>query len=258
MSETCRVLVADDHRLFRDGVRALLSVSGDLEVVGEAADGPTAVALCAELRPDVVLMDLQMPGGGLNATAAIAQAQPEVAVLVLTMFDDDDSVFAALRAGARGYVLKDSEAEDLTRAVRSAAAGEAIFGKAVAARMLAYFSGLSGAVGGVSTNPIGQRSQLISPLFEELTASEHNVLRLMAQGSDNQAIARELFISHKTVRNYVSSIFRKLQVANRAEAIVAAREAGLHQAVGGDASGTGPGGSPDAGGFPAPGSATEC
>lgn len=218
---TVRVLVADDHGLFRDGVRALLSVSGDLEVVGEAADAPSAVARCAELAPDVVLMDLQMPGGGgLAATAAIAQAQPEVAVLVLTMFDDDDSVFAAVRAGARGYVLKDSEAEDLTRAVRAAAAGEAIFGRAVAARMLSWFGSPppSAAAGAGGPTP-----------FEDLTASERNVLRLLAQGSDNQAIGRELFISHKTVRNYVSSIFRKLQVANRAEAIVAAREAGLHQ-----------------------------
>lgn len=218
---TVRVLVADDHGLFRDGVKALLSVSGDLEVVGEAADAPTAVARCAELAPDVVLMDLQMPGGGgLAATAAIAQAQPDVAVLVLTMFDDDDSVFAAVRAGARGYVLKDSEAEDLTRAVRAAAAGEAIFGRDVAARMLAWFGGAS--------PPSTPRSGT-SPLVEELTSSERNVLRLLAQGADNRAIARELFISHKTVRNYVSSIFRKLQVANRAEAIVAAREAGLHQ-----------------------------
>lgn len=240
---TIRVLVADDHRLFRDGVRALLSVSGDLEVVGEAADGPTAVALCAELAPDVVLMDLHMPGGGLPATAAIARAQPDVAVLVLTMFDDDDSVFAAVRAGARGYVLKDSEAEDLTRAVRSAAAGEAIFGKAVAARMLAWFSGTVGSSGAPSGSaslggggPAGEGAGPPRPELEELTASEHNVLRLMAQGADNQAIARQLYISHKTVRNYVSSIFRKLQVANRAEAIVAAREAGLHQA-GGDTPG---------------------
>lgn len=221
---TVRVLVADDHGLFRDGVRALLSVSGDLEVVGEAADAPSAVARCAELVPDVVLMDLQMPGGGgLAATAAIAQAQPGVAVLVLTMFDDDDSVFAAVRAGARGYVLKDSEAEDLTRAVRAAAAGEAIFGRDVAARMLAWFGAPpppSAAAGAGGAPPVP---------FEDLTSSERNVLRLLAQGADNRAIAQELFISHKTVRNYVSSIFRKLQVANRAEAIVAAREAGLHQ-----------------------------
>lgn len=214
---TVRVLVADDHRLFRDGVRALLSVTEDLDVVGEAPDAATAVARCAELDPDVVLMDLQMPGGGLRATSAIAQAQPSVAVLVLTMFDDDDSVFAAIRAGARGYVLKDSEAEELTRAVRAAAAGEAIFGRAIAARLLTYFAGQA-------ARPVPGAAP-----FDDLTASERNVLRLVAQGSNNQEIARELYISHKTVRNYVSSIFRKLQVANRAEAIVAAREAGLHE-----------------------------
>jgi DNA-binding NarL/FixJ family response regulator len=216
---TVRVLIADDHRLFRDGVKALLSVSPDLEVVGEASDATTAVALCAELQPDVVLMDLQMPGGGLTATREIAQNGPEAAVLVLTMFDDDDSVFTAVRAGARGYVLKDSEAEDLTRAIRAAAAGEAIFGSAIAARLLSYF-------GGVPSRP-PEPDPL--PTFEELTTSERNVLELMATGADNQTIAAELFISHKTVRNYVSSIFRKLQVANRAEAIVAAREAGLHR-----------------------------
>ena len=220
---TVRVLIADDHRLFRDGVTALLSVSADLEVVGEASDATTAVALCADLRPDVVLMDLQMPGGGLAATRTIAETQPDVAVLVLTMFDDDDSVFTAVRAGARGYVLKDSEAEDLTRAVRAAAAGEAIFGSAIAARLLSFFgdvpSELSEPVSGIEAQPT----------FEELTTSERKVLELMATGAGNQAIAAELFISHKTVRNYVSSIFRKLQVANRAEAIVAAREAGLHR-----------------------------
>jgi DNA-binding NarL/FixJ family response regulator len=218
-----RVMIADDHRLFRDGVKALLSVSADLEVVGEASDGTTAVALCAELQPDVVLMDLQMPGGGLAATRAIAETQPDVAVIVLTMFDDDDSVFTAVRAGARGYVLKDSEAEDLTRAVRAAAAGEAIFGSAVAQRLLSFF-------GGRPADPGDPRPGLDpAPVFEDLTASERKVLELMATGAGNQAIAAELFISHKTVRNYVSSIFRKLQVANRAEAIVAAREAGLHR-----------------------------
>lgn len=214
MAEPVRVLVADDHRLFRDGVRALLAVTPDIEVVGEAADADAAAALALELRPDVVLMDLQMPGGGLAATTRVVDAAPEVAVLVLTMFDEDDSVFAAVRAGARGYVLKDSEAEDLVRAVRSAARGEAIFGRSVAARMLGWFA--------------APRTGADEP-FADLTAGERNVLRLMAQGLSNPAIAAELSISQKTVRNYVSGVFRKLQVADRAQAIVRAREAGLHR-----------------------------
>jgi DNA-binding NarL/FixJ family response regulator len=214
VADPVRVLVADDHRLFRDGVRALLAVTADIEVVGEAADAGQAVELALRLRPDVVLMDLQMPGGGgFAATTALVDAAPEVMVLVLTMSEDDDSVFAAVRAGARGYVLKDSEAEDLVRAVRSAARGDAVFGRSVAARMLGWFAAPPRA----------------AEPFEDLTTGERNVLRLMAQGLSNPAIAAELSISAKTVRNYVSGIFRKLQVADRAQAIVRAREAGLHR-----------------------------
>ena len=211
-----RVLVADDHRLFRDGVRALLSVSADLEVVGEAADAPSTVELAARLQPDVILMDLQMPGGGgLAATADVAVAAPQAAVLVLTMFQDDESVFAAVRAGARGYLLKDADPADLVRAVRSAARGEAIFGREVAGRLLDWFA--------------GRRPDLQDVPFEDLTVSERNVLRLMSRGESNAQIALTLNISHKTVRNYVSGVFRKLQVVDRSQAIVRAREAGLHR-----------------------------
>jgi DNA-binding NarL/FixJ family response regulator len=220
-----RILIADDHRLFRDGVRALLSVTGDCEVVGEAADAGSAVELTAALRPDVVLMDLQMPGGGgLRATAEIAAEVTGVAVLVLTMFDDDASVVAAIRAGARGYVLKDSEAEDLVRAIRAAARGEAIFGREIASRMLGLVSGHGRTQAFESAEATGEPEE-----FAELTVSERNVLRLMAQGRSNPRIAADLSISHKTVRNYVSSIFRKLQVTDRAQAIIRARDAGLHR-----------------------------
>ncbi|MFI7589225.1 response regulator [Spongisporangium articulatum] len=214
MTDVVSVLVADDHRLFRDGVKALLAVTGGIEVVGEAADAPSAVALTLQTQPDVVLMDLQMPGGGgLAATAELAEKAPGVAVLVLTMAEDDESLFTAVRSGARGYVLKDSEAEDLVRAIRAAARGEAIFGASVAGRLL-------GSVGG--------RRGCAEP-FGGLTSGERNVLRLMAQGLSNGAIAQALSISDKTVRNYVSSVFRKLDVPDRAQAIVAAREAGLHR-----------------------------
>lgn len=215
MNPPVRVLVADDHRLFRQGVRGLLAVSGEAEVVGEAGDTATAIALAAELLPDVVLMDLHMPrGGGLTATAEIASAHPEIAVLVLTMIDDGETVLAAIRSGARGYVLKDTEAEDLLRAVLAAAHGEAIFGAGVAARLL---------------DRVGGRALPVTDPFSDLTDSERSVLRLMARGLANAEIGRTLSLSEKTVRNYVSTVFRKLGVTNRTSAVVLARRAGLHR-----------------------------
>jgi DNA-binding NarL/FixJ family response regulator len=210
-----RLLIADDHPVFRQGLRAMLESTEQFEVVGDAADGDEAVARTLELKPDVVLMDLRMPGlNGIDATRRILEHRPGVGVLVLTMFEDDDSVFAAMRAGARGYLLKGSEQDEVLRAIRSIASGEAIFGPAIASRLIAYFS---------SAN---------ATAFPELTEREREVLELIAQGKNNQAIAAELVLSLKTVRNHVSNIFNKLQVTDRAGAIVKAREAGMGQGPG--------------------------
>ena len=207
------ILIADDHPVFRKGLRALLASMPTTELVGEATTGEEAIKLAEQLQPDVILMDLQMPGGGgLPAIRQIVQTSPHIRILVVTMFEDDDSVFAAMRAGARGYVLKDMDDEDITRAILAVGHGEAIFSPAIAQRMMSFFSA---------------RPALPPDIFPELTESERNVLRLMAQGANNDAIAHQLALSAKTVRNYVSNIFSKLQVADRAQAIVKARDAGL-------------------------------
>jgi DNA-binding NarL/FixJ family response regulator len=212
-----RVLVADDHPFFRDGLRVLLEATPDTEVIGEASRGDEVVVMSARLQPDVVLMDLRMPGlSGIEATRQITQTNPQIGVLVVTMYEDDDSVFAAMRAGARGYLLKGADKEEVLRAIRAVAQGEAIFGPAIAHRLMQYFAGLP-----------APRSSL--PLFPDLTEREHVILDLIAKGWNNQQIADHLFLSLKTVRNYVSSIYAKLQVADRAQAIVRAREAGLGQ-----------------------------
>jgi DNA-binding NarL/FixJ family response regulator len=209
-----RIFVAEDHPLFRRGVVSLLSSVPDFEVVGEATSGREAVERATRLQPDVVLMDLQMPGGnGIEATREIARKSPDVRVLVVTLFEDDDSVFMALRAGARGYILKDADEEELARAIRAVGRGEAIFSPAVAERVLAYFA---------SSSPAAQPQA-----FPSLTERERQILNLIARGHPNPAIARELSLSTKTVGNYVSNIFTKLQVADRAQAIIAARDAGL-------------------------------
>lgn len=213
-SPRIRILLADDHRIFREGLRALLTSASDLEVVGEAGDGNEVVAKAAEVRPDVILMDLQLPGlNGVEATRRILQSQPNVNVLVLTMFEDTDTVLAAMRAGARGYLLKDTHEEALLRSVRAVANGEAMFGPAVAERLLGYLA--------VATLP-SERSA-----FPELTQREWEVLTLLATGFDNQEVAETLGISLKTVRNHVSNILGRLQVADRTEAVARARAAGL-------------------------------
>jgi len=211
---TLRVLVVDDHPTFRRGLGALLASLPDVELVGEAADGGAAVERARELEPDVVVMDLDMPGlGGVEATRRIVAAQPTVAVLVLTMLDEDESVFAAMRAGARGYVVKGADTDDVLRALESVARGDAVFGPAVASRVLSYL-----------TRPLSARDPL---LFPELTEREREVLELMARGLSNGEIARKLVVSPKTVRNHVSNVFTKLQVTDRSEAVGRARRAGL-------------------------------
>jgi DNA-binding NarL/FixJ family response regulator len=208
-----RVLIVDDHALFRYGMRAMFTSTPGYEVVGEAADGEEAVRLAAELSPDVALMDLQMPGmSGTEATRRIVGASPKVAVVVVTMLGDDDSVFAAMRAGARGYVLKGADGEEVLEVVGAVVRGEAHFGPEIAARIMGFFL-----------------ARTVSPTeaFPELTAREAEVLDLLARGMSNQEIARRLHLSAKTVRNHVSNVFLKLQVADRSQAIVRAREAGL-------------------------------
>jgi DNA-binding NarL/FixJ family response regulator len=209
-----RVLVVDDHPTFRRGLGALLASLPEVELVGEAADGEAAIERAAALEPDVVVMDLDMPGvSGIEATRRIVTAQPGVAVLVLTMLDEDESVFAAMRAGARGYVVKGADTDDVLRALESVARGDAVFGPAVASRVLSYL-----------TRPLSARDPL---MFPELTDREREVLEHMARGHSNGEIARKLFVSPKTVRNHVSNVFTKLQVTDRAEAVERARRAGL-------------------------------
>jgi DNA-binding NarL/FixJ family response regulator len=211
--EPLRVLIADDHPLFRQGLRTAIDSDLGFEVVGDAATGTEAVARALELQPDVVVMDVQMPErNGIEATRDIVTQSPHIGVLMLTMFEDDDSVFAAMRAGARGYLLKGSDHDEIVRAIRAVNSGEAIFGPAIATRLMAYFSASAGGP---------------AQAFPELTAREREVLELIAQGHSNAAIAQQLVLSQKTVRNHVSNIFTKLQVLDRSQAIVKAREAGL-------------------------------
>lgn len=209
-----RLLVVDDHTLFRDGLRALFGSIDDIDVVGEASNGEQAVSQVAELRPDIVLMDVQIPEvNGIEATRRIVSAHPDVGVIVVTMLEDNDSVFAAMRAGARGYILKGADQDEMLRAIRSVAAGEALFGADIADRLVAFFND--------ARRPPGD------PAFPELTEREREVLDLIAKGWTNAKIAEALVISTKTVSNHCSNIFSKLQVADRTQALLRAREAGL-------------------------------
>lgn len=224
-AEPVRVLIADDHPVYRDGLAHLLSELGDFEIVGVAADGSEAVQLAETLAPDVIIMDLRMPHlDGIEATRRITTSSPNTGIVVLTMFEEDDLVFAAVRAGARGYLLKDADDDEIAAVVRGIARGEAIFGPSIARRMLEMLGRVRPPTAAPARDP-----------FPQLAAREREVLELLARGRRNGDIASELFLSERTVRNYVSNIFAKLQVADRAEAIATARDAGIGE----------PGNSPD-------------
>jgi DNA-binding NarL/FixJ family response regulator len=213
-AEPLAVLIADDSDAFRSGLAALLASVDDVALAGEATDGDEAIAAALELQPDVVLMDLNMPGrNGIEATRAIVSAAPHIAVLVLTMYEDDESVFSAVQAGARGYLVKGARQAELMRALRSVAEGGAVFGPAIARRMVDFFAAAA-------------QAGAAAP-FPDLTAREREILDLIARGRANGQIAEQLVLSAKTVRNHVSNIFTKIQVVDRAQAIVKAREAGI-------------------------------
>jgi DNA-binding NarL/FixJ family response regulator len=213
VTEPIRVVIADDHPLFRDGLRTMLADHDGLECVGEAATGDEVLACVRDTRPDVVLRDLQMPGlDGIEATRRVVSSAPGTAVLALTMFDDDRSVDAALRAGARGYLLKGATQAELVRAIESVAGGQAILAEPIAGRVL---------------DRLTRPAEEPETLFPELTAREREVLRLVAEGAPNGRIGRQLGITEKTVRNHLSNILLKLQVTDRTQAALRAREAGL-------------------------------
>lgn len=210
------ILIADDHPVFRHGIRTLLETISEVEVVGEATTGLEAVALAESLQPDVILMDLNMPGlSGIEAIRRIGQTSPHIRILVVTMFHDDASVFTAMRAGARGYILKDAEKSEMIRAIQAVGNGEAIFSPVIASQLIAFFA---------TPFPLASKD-----IFPGLTDREREILHLLATGASNGEIAHHLTLSTKTVSNYVSNIFSKLQVADRAEAIIRARDAGLGQ-----------------------------
>jgi DNA-binding NarL/FixJ family response regulator len=212
--ESIKVLIVDDHSLFRDGLRAMIQVSPEIMLIGEAGSGEEAIKLAIELQPDVILMDIQMPGiNGIEATRQIVKMSPHIAILVVTMLEDDSSVFASMRAGARGYLLKGAKHTDLLRAIKVVTDGEAIFSPGIAVKLMEFFN----------------QMQPIVPVqvFPELSDREREVLQLISHGLKNAEIAERLFLSPKTVRNHVSNILSKLQVVDRTEAALRAKQAGL-------------------------------
>ncbi len=212
--EPWRVLIVDDHPLFRSGMRSLLATDMESEVIGEATTGEEAVALASSLQPDIILMDLHMPGmGGIEATRRVLHSNPHIRILIVTMYEDDHSVFTAMRAGARGYLLKGASPDEVLRAIAAVGSGEAIFSPSIATRLIDFFAHL--------------QPTALPQSLPELTEREHEIVSLIAQGQSNGAIAKQLTLSPKTVSNYVSTIFSKLQVADRAQAMLRAQQAGL-------------------------------
>jgi DNA-binding NarL/FixJ family response regulator len=213
LNEAINILIADDHTLFREGLVALFNSVSEMEVIGTAEDGQQVIRMAENLQPDVILMDIQMPKiNGIAATREIIRTSPHIGVIIVTMFEDDDSVFAAMKAGARGYILKGADQDEMLMTIKAVARGEALFGPSIAARLMEFMSAVS-------------RKE--EKLFPELTKRERQVLELIAQGLDNAEIANQLTISIKTVSNHVSNILNKMQVTDRVQAVIRARDAGM-------------------------------